>query len=196
MAIPADRLAETPAPAPAAPGSTASNVAARRQWSDHLARTTAVLAVLAAVSSGQYANQFSYTILHQAEATNLWAYYQAKSIKRSLVAGQLELIGAFAEGRPELEGKLAKARADDKARVERYDAELAQIKAQAEAIEANKDRRHKQGVRFQYAFVILQAGVVLSTIASGGKRRELWVAAIAAGLLGLAMLGNGFLLLV
>ena len=54
-----------------------------------------MLAVLAAVSSGQYANQFSRTILKQAEASDEWSYFQAKSIKRHIVAGQVELLRAM-----------------------------------------------------------------------------------------------------
>src|SRR3954469_14975427 len=88
MAIPADKMA-----LPAAAGADA---APRRQWVDHAARTTAVLAVLAAVSSGQYANQFSRTILAQAEASDQWSYFQAKSVKKHVVQGQVELLTAIA----------------------------------------------------------------------------------------------------
>ena len=42
--------------------------------------------------------------------------------------------------------------------------------------------------------MVLQAGVVLSTIAASARRRELWAAALFAGILGLTMVANGFLL--
>ena len=165
MAVPADRMSAQAA---------AEADAARRGWFDHVARTTAVLAVLAAVSSGQYANQFSRTILAQAEASDQWAYYQAKSIKKNIQAGQLEMERALTAGRPE----------------------LAEIKARAETLDAEKALHQKQGDRFQYAFVVLQAGVVLSTIAASARRRELWIAAILCGLAGLAMVVDSYLLLV
>src|SRR5258708_35711898 len=81
--------------APAHQATSIGDAASRRHWVDHAARTTAVLAVLAAVSSGQYANQFSRTILAQAEASDQWSYYQAKSIKRHLVQAQSELLTAM-----------------------------------------------------------------------------------------------------
>ena len=83
------------APESALPASAMSEAAPRRQWIDHAARTTAVLAILAALSSGQYANQFSRTILAQAEASDQWSYYQAKSIKRHIVAGQISMLQAM-----------------------------------------------------------------------------------------------------
>src|SRR3954470_17755419 len=92
MATPADKLATQ--------ADAIEDAAPRRQWTDHAARTTAVLAVLAAVSSGQYANQFSRTILAQAEASDSWSYYQAKSIKRHLVQAQAELLTAMAVTAP------------------------------------------------------------------------------------------------
>ena len=183
-----DKLA---APA-AGPATSFGDAASRRHWVDHAARTTAVLAVLAAVSSGQYANQFSRTILAQAEASDAWSYYQAKSIKRHLVQSQAELLTALAATQPAAATELSKLQANDAAAVKKYEAELAEIKAKAEKIEADKRLHERQGSWFQGAFIILQAGVVLCTIASSAKRKELWAIAIVLGVLGLAVTAYGF----
>lgn len=180
----------SPAPAHAPPGEAAS----RRHWIDHAARTTAVLAVLAAVSSGQYANQFSRTILAQAEASDEWSYYQAKSIKRHLVNGQIELLQAMETTSPQAASALAKLRERDSAEVARYERELAEAKAKAEATERDKRLHQKQGDWFQGAFIVLQAGVVLCTIASSSRRKELWALSVALGLLGLAVVAYGFVI--
>src|SRR2546430_9413045 len=87
MAFPADKVITPPV--------ATADEGPRKKWIDHAARTTAVLAVLPAVSSGQYANQFSRTILAQAEASDSWSYYQAKSIKRHLGQAQAELLPAI-----------------------------------------------------------------------------------------------------
>ncbi len=188
MAIPADKVG--------AEAAAAESESAGRRWTDHVARTTAVLAVLAAVASGAYANQFSRTILSQAEASDQWSYYQAKSIKRHISTGQLEMERALAAGRPDLSPALAQLEAGAAAAAKRYDAELAEIKARAETLDAAKSLHQKQGDRFQYAFVVLQAGVVLSTIAASARRKELWLAAILCGLAGLAMVVNSYVLFV
>lgn len=178
----------------ALPASTMSEAAPRREWIDHAARTTAVLAILAAVSSGQYANQFSRTILAQAEASDQWSYYQSKSIKRHLVQGQFELLQALAATQPAAAAELSKLGSNDAAAVKKYDAEIVEIRSKAEKIEADKRLHEKQGNWFQGAFIILQAGVVLCTIASSSKRKELWAAAIAFGVAGLVVVGYGFML--
>jgi predicted transcriptional regulator len=176
----------------AVPASSIGDAAARREWIDHAARTTAVLAILAAISSGQYANQFSRTILAQAEASDQWSYFQAKSIKRHLVQGQVELLRAMAATQPAAAAELSKLQASDAASVKKYETELADIRAKAERIEADKRLHERQGNWFQGAFIILQAGVVLCTIASSAKRKELWATAIALGVAGLAIVAYGF----
>jgi len=188
MATPADKLVS------AHQTTSIGESAAKRHWVDHAARTTAVLAVLAAVSSGQYANQFSRTILAQAEASDQWSYFQAKSIKRHIVTGQVELLKALATTAPQAAAALDKLQADDAAAVKKYEQELAEAKAQAEATEKQKLLHQRQGNWFQGAFIILQAGVVLCTVASSAKRKELWALAIALGLAGLALVGYGFLI--
>lgn len=150
--------------------------------------------MLAAVSSGQYANQFSRTILAQAEASDEWSYYQAKSIKRHLVNGQIELLQAMETTSPQAASALAKLRERDSAGVARYEKELAEAKAKAEAIERDKRLHQKQGNWFQGAFIVLQAGVVLCTIASSSRRKELWALSIALGLLGLLVVAYGFVI--
>jgi hypothetical protein len=190
MADSADTLA-----APHATHATPIGEAAhKRHWLDHAARTTAVLAVLAAVSSGQYANQFSRTILAQAEATDQWNYYQAKSIKRHIVAGQVSLLTAMAATRPEAAAELDKLRTEDSEAVKKYERELAEAKLQAEKTERARALHERQGNWFQGAFIVLQAGVVLCTVAASAKRKELWLIAIILGAAGLAIVGYGFVI--
>jgi hypothetical protein len=185
MSTPEAKVAAAPHPAASRP---------KKDWIDHAARTTAVLAVLAAVSSGQYANQFSRTILAQAEASDQWSYYQAKSIKRHLVNAQIELLTAMSKTSPQAAVELDKLQATDQAAVKKYEQELAEAKAQAENTEKLKRVHERQGNWFQMAFIVLQAGVVLCTVAASARRKELWALAIALGVLGLAVVGYGFLI--
>ena len=188
-----------PAPSdPQAPAndSAAATAAANHRWHEHVPRTTAVLAVLAAVASGSYAGQFSKTILAQAEASNQWNYYQAKSIKKHLSQNQYDMAHAMGQGRPELAEALKDLEQKTIAAAKKYEVELKEIEAGAKQTDEDKRKHQKQGDRFQIAFVVLQAGVVLSTIAASARRRELWAAALLAGLLGLVLVANGFLLII
>src|SRR5213592_2167767 len=125
MGTPSDKMTLPANPASPHPATSIGEAAHKRHWIDHAARTTAVLAVLAAVSSGQYANQFSRTILAQAEASDQWEYYQAKSIKRHIVNGQVELLKALETTAPQAADGLRKLQADDVAAVKKYDQEMA-----------------------------------------------------------------------
>src|SRR5438270_8777855 len=75
-------------------------------WTEQAARTTAILAVLAAVASSQYALQISRAILAQAEATDEWNHYSAKSIKKHLTLNQNETLNALALANPQLKDQL------------------------------------------------------------------------------------------
>src|SRR5260370_32573965 len=96
---------------------------------------------------------------------------------------------------PQAAADLEKLQAGDQAAVKKYDAELAEAKAKAEKIEAEKRLHQKQGNWFQGAFIVLQAGVGLCTIPSGSHRKELWAVAISPGLPGPAVGGYVVLLL-
>ena len=181
----------------AAGGGEAARVeaeAAGRRWTDLAARTTAVLAVLAALASSQYAESFSRTILAQTEASDQWSYYQAKSIKKYLAQGQQELAVALAADRPDAGKRLAVLEKDASDRAKRYDDELADIKARADALDAAKRLHERRGARFQWAFLALQSGVVLSTIGGSSRRRELWLAALVCGLTGAILAADAYFL--
>ena len=187
---------ETPSTAASATDSKTDHKPAKsHRWHEHIPRTTAALAVLAAVSSGQYTSQFSRTILAQAEATDQWSYYQAKKIKQHLTQNQVDLASALGAGHPEIAAQLADFQQKNVALAKKYDGELAAIQAKANSVEGEKTKHQEQGDRFQLAFVILQAGVVLSTVAASAKRKELWFIAILCCVLGLLMVGDAYLLL-
>jgi uncharacterized protein DUF4337 len=192
VTLPGDTLRETIPARPTAPPAAAGG---GPRWADHAARTTAVLAVLAAIASGQYAESFSRTILAQTEASDEWSYYQAKSIKKYLAQGQHELAVALSADRPDAASRLAALDRDTADRMKRYDEELADIKAKADALDASKRLHERRGARFQWAFLALQSGVVLSTVAGSSRRKELWLAALLCGLVGAALAANAYFLL-
>src|SRR3977135_2952993 len=66
-------------------------------WISWVALSTAILAVLAAISgllSGKHANE---AIMSQIEASDQWNYYQAKSIKASVLDPKMSLAAADGE---------------------------------------------------------------------------------------------------
>src|SRR6476659_11189576 len=62
-------------------------------WISWVALSTALLAVLAAIAgllSGKHANE---AMMNQIEASDQWNYYQAKSIKASVLDAKMSLSG-------------------------------------------------------------------------------------------------------
>src|SRR5215510_8573562 len=67
----------------------------RSRWVVYLSFSTALIAVLAAIAaleSGAYSNealaQKNEALLAQSQASDQWAYYQAKSVKAAIYASQ------------------------------------------------------------------------------------------------------------
>src|SRR5258707_12729155 len=63
-------------------------------WISWVALSTAILAVLAAIAgllSGEHANE---AMMNQIESSDQWNYYQAKSIKASVLDAKMSLMGA------------------------------------------------------------------------------------------------------
>src|ERR1700694_3425222 len=63
-------------------------------WISWVALSTAILAVLAAIAgllSGKHANE---AMMSQIEVSDQWAYYQAKSIKASVLDTKMALVAA------------------------------------------------------------------------------------------------------
>jgi hypothetical protein len=115
-----------------------------------LALSTAIMAVLAALSTLYMGKYSSRAILAQGQESDQWAYYQAKSIKghtfevsrKTLELQYLTQKGLAAPVAAEYESTLAKY-GDD---IKRYDSEKKEIKDKAEGIAKAKLKAWRWGV--------------------------------------------------
>ena len=64
----------------------------KEKWLNYLALTTVILAVCATLSTFKGAGYSTRAVLSQSQATNQWAYYQAKGIKGYLYEIQKEAL--------------------------------------------------------------------------------------------------------
>ncbi len=111
----------------------------RDAWTKYVSLSTICLAVLAAIATqkgGGYTSatmkQLNEATFNQAEASDQWAYYQAKGIKQSIYELERDRVtnGSSADTK-ELAGLSAK--------VSKYDVEKKDIGAQAKAFEEKRD---------------------------------------------------------
>jgi hypothetical protein len=158
----------------------------KEKWQGWLALSTAIMAVLAALTTLYMGKYSSRAIMAQGQESDQWAYYQAKSIKghtfevnkktlelQFLV--QKELSPAAAE---EYRKTLSKYGEE----IKRYEAEKKEIKDKAEAIAKTKLKAQEMGGNFAYALIFLQIALMLSSIASLTKRHYLWYIALICNL--------------
>ena len=162
-------------------------------WEDWATRTTAILAVIAALSSGRWGASNLQAILKQGQVNDAWAYYQAKSMKEHEAQQSRDLVDAMAKGEtPERAASFAalSAKLSDLAQRETVDKQK-QFDT-AIAYQNTRDKLVESSFWFEISFSALQLGVILCTIAAGAKHKAPWLVGIICGLLGLVILANGF----
>jgi len=156
----------------------------KEKWMGRLALSTAIMAVLAALTTLYMGKYSSRAILAQGQESDQWAYYQAKSIKGHTYeinkkALELQLLankGLLPEAAAELHKTVIKYGEESK----RYEDEKKEIKAKAEGIAKRKLTAQDMGSNFAYALIFLQIALMLSSISSLTKRKYLWYIALAA----------------
>jgi hypothetical protein len=160
-------------------------------WEEWATRTTAILAVIAALSSGRWGASNLQAILEQGKVNDTWAYYQAKSMKQHDAEQTRDLAGALASGEgPNATGLTTlSARLDKEAKREEKD--KLQRETDAKKFEASRDKLVESSFWFELSFSGLQLGVILCTIAAAAKRRAAWFIGIFCGVIGLLLLVNG-----
>jgi hypothetical protein len=158
----------------------------KEKWQGMLALSTAVMAVLAALTTLYMGKFSSKAIMAQGKESDQWAYYQAKSIKEhtfEMNRKTLELQLKSQKGlSPETAEEYRKTLAKYEGEIKRYNAEKAEIKAKAEEIEKGKLKSQDMGGNFAYALIFLQIAIMLASISSLTKRKYLWYIALASNL--------------
>jgi hypothetical protein len=147
-------------------------------WISWVALSTAILAVLAAIAgllSGSHANE---AMMNQIEASDQWGYYQAKSIKASVLEAKMTLAVATTE--------------KDKEKAAQYQDEQSEIKREAEHKQAEaKANFHKHEV-FARSVTMFQIAIAIAAISALTKKRRFWFVSLFFGLAGLVFLVLGW----
>jgi hypothetical protein len=166
-------------------------------FTKHVALCVAVYAVALAVSALGGNNAAKEMMMAQQQATNQWAYYQAKVHRENLYlleAEKLELelevrgAGLSSDDRKRLEtvrAKYAKKAAD-------YKHEKEEIKTKAEELEKERDVAARRDPYFDYAEVLIQIGIVLASVAMLSRRKEAYYASMVLAGIGLVLCVNGY----
>ena len=144
------------------------------KWISWVALSTAILAVLAAIAgllSGKHANE---AMMSQIEASDQWGYYQAKSIKASVLDAKIALSTAPSES--------------DAAKRDRYEKEQEEIKTEAEHKQAEAKSNFHQHEVFARSVTMFQIAIAIAAISALTKKRRFWIVSLLFGTVGCAFL--------
>src|SRR5262249_16770178 len=163
----------------------------RSRFLRQIALSTAVLAAFGAVASLRAGATINEALVLKTEATRLqaeasdqWAYYQAKGVKAAVQDASGAAWQAAGKDAPPV---LAQAAA-------RYAPAPEDIKAQAEAKERERDDRSHEADRllarhegYANAVALFQIAIALGAVAALTQARTVWIGSILVGLSAIAL---------
>ena len=155
----------------------------KEKWVLYVALSTAVIAVLAAITGLLAGDHADEAMLSQIRSSDKWAFYQAKGIKTEVINTSNKILIAIGKA-PAIQ---------DSAKIRSNKAE--QLKIMDEAQEAQKESdqhvaRHKILAR---GVTMFQVAIAIGAISIITKRRLLWVASIGFAFVGIFFLASGIL---
>jgi hypothetical protein len=153
--------------------------------------TMGILAVCVAIVSLLGHRAHTEELLLQNRATDQWAYYQAKNIRRHNYEMGVDLL-SLVEFRDQSQAE--KVREKYRHEAERYTKEQAEIEEQAKDLEQESAGEQRRANRFDLGEVFLEAGLVITSLALLTRKRAFWLLGVVSGVAGLAMAATGFLL--
>lgn len=151
-----------------------------------IAITTVTLAVCATLATFKAAGYGNRMVLAQSQASDQWAYYQAKSIKETAYQVQRDSLVFLAPPPGQEKAHTARLAEFDK-EIARYKTEKKEIMQDAQRLEQERDIAQGFNARFGQAMIFLQIGILLSSLASINKVAYYWYMGVISGGAGVAM---------
>ncbi len=166
-----------------------------------VALTTAIFAVILALASLGGSNAMKEMLLAQQQASDQWAFYQAKVIREHQYRGlRLRLEADLAERglslTPAARKRLEALRDQFAEEEKRYNVEKKDIEKEAKTREHERDVSREKDPYFDYAEVLLQIAIVMSSISILSSSRPTFFFSLVLALLGVLLTLNGYTLLV
>lgn len=156
-----------------------------------IALTTAILAALAAIASLEAGATVNEALVLKTESTKLqsqasdqWAYYQAKGIKADVVQASATSWAAAGKTPP----------ADIASRFARYTAQQDSIRAEAKKLENERDVKSHEADEllerhhhYAGAVALFQVAIALGAIAALTRVRSVWMGSLVVGGAGIVL---------
>lgn len=144
-----------------------------------VAISIAIIAVLLSYVSMRGDNGKTDAIINTNEASNQWAFYQAKSLKQHMAEMEADLLANLPNA-----GDTSKKREDLAAKAKGYDEEKAKIKEAADSAIAAAKVGSDMNDRCDLSGLFLQIAIVIASVAILSHQRLLWYAGLALAAFG------------
>jgi hypothetical protein len=153
--------------------------------------TMAILAVLVAAVSLLGHRAHTEEIILQTKATDEWAYYQAKEIRRRNYELFVDEMSVFALQNSEHANAIKEKYGKE---IERYKEEGKEIQSEARGAENEVRVQQRRADRFDLGEVLLEAALVICSITVLTRKRFFWYLGSALGIVGLGIAAAGLLI--
>lgn len=159
-----------------------------------VALTTAILATIGALFSYQSgANQNkalflkNESIQKQAEATDQWSYYQARSTKE-----HLNRIGSLLSNDPKVKGELSKQAQHEATEKEKAKNTAEGLEAEAHKLSQESEEVLRPHERMALGMTFIQIAIALASITVLTRKRWLFIGSLASAAVGIVVAMTGF----
>ena len=153
--------------------------------------TISILAVLIAAVTLLGHRAHTEELLLQSQATDQWAYFQAKNIRLHETQSMADLLTALV---PQDKEKAAALRENYLQEVKRYEGDKDDIGTKAKELEKERDLVSRRADRFDGGEALLEVGLVICSITLLTRRRAFWFGGMLIGIAGVGLAITGFLL--
>lgn len=171
----------------------------QKGFTKRVALITAIFAVVLAIAALGKNYTMKEMLLAQQQASNQWSFYQAKVIREHLYQSQRMILETIQLDRG---GSMKQA---DKGQIEimlqkmaeeeaRYNKEKKEIGQVAKKFETMRDLHRSKDPFFEFAEVLLQIAIVMSSISILASSHKIFYFAFISGILGALLAFNGFMM--
>jgi hypothetical protein len=170
-----------------------------KAFTRRVAITTAVYAVMLAIAALGGSNAMKEMLLAQQQATDQWAYYQAKVIREHQYRMQqrrleVELAERRASMTSDVLQQYEALLAEYATEAKRFNTEKRDIEKEAKKLEQERDVSRNKDPYFDFAEVLLQIAIVTSSVSILATSRLLYGVSFVLAVCGTLLMLNGYTL--
>ena len=159
---------------------------AKDSYEKMVAITIAIIAVILSIIGAYGEHAQTNSIIKTIQASDMWSYYQSKSIKEHLAQSESNVVTALS-GSAGVKEKSTKFLEETATEQKKYQAEIKEIKEKAEDLNNEAKQESLFHQRCALSVLIMQISIVLCSVAILSRWKHFWVGGIVLSLFGIGV---------